>query len=356
MAYTIKKFTELKDTSEVRIEVTLPPEEFASYRTKALHKLGKVVKLDGFRKGKAPEAVLLKHIGEGGVLEEAANLAIADVYPQVLREKELLIIDAPMVTITTLASGELLAFTLQAPVPPVFKLPNYTKLATKHLASAGAPEVTDEEVHNALVGIRRQRKYIELIESKVAPEKAATEADTTKEEELPELDEGFLKLLGDFESADAFTAEVRTNILHEKEAHERNKRRAALLDALVADTTIPLPPVLVAHELDRLQAQFEADLTRVGSTLNAYLKSVNKTAEHFLEELKPQAEKQAKLQLILNKIAEEEKLVPEEATVEHEAAHLLEHHKDADPRAARAYVTMQLCNQMVLEKLEEIAA
>ena len=126
-----------------------------------------------------------------------------------------------------------------------------------------------------------------------------------------------------------------------------------IIEDIVNDTKITIPTVLISHESDRLQAQFEDDLKRVGSNLNAYLKSVDKTSEQFLEELKPQAIKQAKLQLILNKIAEEEKIIPKQEQVEVETNHLLQHHKDANKDSVMAYVTMQLRNQMVFDFLEK---
>lgn len=355
MIYTIKKYSELKDSSEVRAEIEVSAEHFAPYRTKAIQALSKTLKADGFRKGKVPESVLVKHVGESGILEEAANLAIGDIYPQVLKEKELLILDTPMITITNLVANETFTFTMQAAIPPVFILPEYTKLAQKHLQKGTEPEVSDDEVQKALVSIRRQHKYISLMQDNVAPESAATEADKTPEADLPELDESTFTQLG-VKDLDELTAEVRANIAKEKTAQEKNKARTALLDALVADTKIPLPPVLISHEIDRLQAQFEGDLQRVGSNLNAYLKSVGKTAEQFHEELKPQAEKQAKLQLILNKIAETAELTPNNDEVKHETEHVLKHHPEADERAAAAYVTMTLRNQMVMAHLEQLAA
>jgi trigger factor len=191
------------------------------------------------------------------------------------------------------------------------------------------------------------------VQKNIAPEKAQTEAQKADEKDLPELDTEFLETLGGFKSLDEFKVALRENIQKDKDAKELNKRRSAFVEDIVSKTTIALPTVLISHELDRLQAQFEGDLQRVGSDLNAYLKSINKTSEAFLEELKPQAEQQAKLQLILNKIAEEEKLEPSAETVEAETKHLMEHHKDVNESNAKAYITMQLRNQQVFDMLEK---
>jgi FKBP-type peptidyl-prolyl cis-trans isomerase (trigger factor) len=349
--YTITDFKELAETSEVKISVKIEAKKLAEYMDTAIKHFGKAVKVSGFRPGKIPKEVIVKNVGEAAILEEASNIAIKDSYPAVLKEKKLLIIDAPMITVTKVAPENDLEYTLTAPVPPTFATPDYKAAAKKAFGTAVKVTVTEKEIKEAIIDLRRRRKHIELVQKNIAPEKAQTEAEKTKEADLPELDAEFLETLGGFKDMKEFTVQLKETMTKDKEAKELNKRRAQFVDE-ITEVEIALPTVLVSHELDRLQAQFEGDLQQVGTTLNAYLKSVDKTSEAFLEELKPQAEKQAKLQLILNAISEAEKLVPTKKDVEHELTHLLEHHKDADKDSARAYVTMQLRNQMVFAYLE----
>ncbi len=350
--YTIKDFNELKDSSEIKVSITVDKKDIEKYVDKALKHFSKIVKIDGFRAGKVPKEVIIKNVGEAAIAEEAANLAIKDTYPQVLKEKELLIIDAPMITITQMGRDKDLEYVLTAPTPPQFTLADYKKFAKSAFGVKAEIKVTEDELAASILDLRKRRKQIELVQKNIAPEKAQVEADKVKEKDLPELDNEFLETLGGFKSMDEFKVQLKETIQKDKEAKDLNKRRAQFVEDVVSKTKISLPTVLISHELDRLQAQFEGDLQQVGSNLNAYLKSINKTSEQFLEELKPQAEKQAKLQLILNKISEEEKLIPEQKTVEAETKHLLEHHKDANKDSAMAYVTMQIRNQMVFDFLE----
>ncbi len=352
MTYIIKQYKDLLKTSEVTATIAVPQDDFTKYFAQALKHFGKAVKVSGFRPGKVPKDVIIKNVGKAAILEEAANMAIKDTYPKVLNEKKLLIIDAPVINLSELKEGEGIEYTLTAPVPPSFKLPDYKKIAKKHFGTVASIPVTDKEVADAMLDLRRRRKQIELIQKKVAPEKAMAEAQEVKEADLPELDAEFLETLGGFKSLEEFTVALRENLQKDKDAKELNKRRSEFVKTVVSKTDIALPTVLLSHELDRLQAQFEGDLQRVGSNLNAYLKSINKTSEAFLDELKPQAQEQAKLQLILNKIAEEESLTPEQKTVDAETKLLMEHHKDVNKDNARAYITMQMRNQMVFNFLE----
>ncbi len=350
--YKITKFKDLPETSEVTMTIEVPAKVFDSYIAKAYSHFSKVVKVSGFRPGKVPKEVVLKQVGKSAILEEASKMTLQDTYPKALEEKGLLIIDAPVIKLGELKESEPLEYTLTAPVPPVFKTPDYKKASEKIFSKPIEVKVTDKEVADSMLDLRKRRKQIELVQQGTEPQKAQEEAEKVKESDLPEIDVEFLETLGGFKSLDEFKVQLKETIKKDKEAKELNKRRAEFVDAVVDNTEIHLPTVLISHELDRLKGQFEADLQQVGGTLEGYLKDANKTLESFLEELKPQAIKQAKLQLILNKIAEEEKLAPEAETVEAQVKHLLEHYKDANEDSIRAYITMQLRNQMVFDFLE----
>src|ERR1035437_805959 len=100
--YTIKATNKLPH-SEVEITVELPAAVLDEYRKKAIVALGKEAELDGFRKGHVPENVLISKIGEGRILEEAAELALQEVTPNILAEEKMNFISQPRVSVTKLA-------------------------------------------------------------------------------------------------------------------------------------------------------------------------------------------------------------------------------------------------------------
>jgi len=89
--------------SEVEIEGELEPEIFESYFAKALKKIGETLKLDGFRKGKVPENVLLSKVPEIRILEEMAELALSEHYPKIIESEKIDAISRPEISITKLA-------------------------------------------------------------------------------------------------------------------------------------------------------------------------------------------------------------------------------------------------------------
>ena len=94
------------------------------------------------------------------------------------------------------------------------------------------------------------------------------------------------------------------------------------------------------------------DITKFGLKFEEYLKQMQKTEPQAREEFRTQARKRAKLQLALNKLADEEKVVAEPAAVEVEIKHALEHFPQARPDLVRIHIETVLRNEQVLKLLE----
>ena len=138
----------------------------------------------------------------------------------------------------------------------------------------------------------------------------------------------------------------------DKKNQAREKRRIAIADGIEAKSTIELPDVMINSELDRTEAQFKADIERMGLKVEDYLNHAKKTIDDLRTDWKPSAEKKAKLQLILNAISEKENLHPSKEDIDNEVNHIVEHYKDADRERAEAYAETILTNEKVFEWLE----
>ena len=98
----------------------------------------------------------------------------------------------------------------------------------------------------------------------------------------------------------------------------------------------------------------ESDITQMGLKFEDYLKHLNKTKEDLKKEFHKDAEKKAKLGLILHKISEVEKITADPEQVKSEVAHILEHYKETDPTRARLHAENVLTNEKVFQFLENI--
>lgn len=338
-------------TSEVEVSADIPKEIIASYRDQALTSFTQTLELPGFRKGKAPKEAVLKHVGEGPLLMEAAERAISEELPKLFASENLLIIDTPQVTIGAVSLDAPLHFTAKAPLPPSVELPDYKKIAKKHPAPEGDFAATEEEIADALNHLKRERMRIEFMEGGMEHSSALEKSRSADAKELPDLDDTFVQSLG-FESAAAFADSVKTNISSEKKRSAEEKRRAEMLDDLVKNATIAIPPIMLQWELDEIEAQFKEDVKRMGATWENYLKLSGKTRDEVRTSWLETAEKRVKTRLILDAIAGKENITPPQEAIDHELAHLKEHHPGGDEAHMRAYVTRSKRVEAVLRFLE----
>ena len=145
----------------------------------------------------------------------------------------------------------------------------------------------------------------------------------------------------------------KENIKLEKENQAKEKTRLKIVEKIIDDSEIDMPAILVEAELDKILFRMESDITQMGMKFDDYLKHLNKSVEDLRKDFRKDAEKKAKLGLVLNKISELEKIKPEEEDVAAEVAHLLEHYKDADPERARIHTENVLTNERVFQFLEK---
>lgn len=151
------KITKL-DKSQVEITGAISAETFSSFRSKALQNINEEITLDGFRKGKIPEAILISKVGEMPILEEMAELAIARVYPEIIINEKIDALGRPDVSITKLAAGNPLEFKIVTAVTPEIKLADYKKISKEEsVKKIEVAEVTDKDVDDALLRIRKSR-------------------------------------------------------------------------------------------------------------------------------------------------------------------------------------------------------
>ena len=172
------------------------------------------------------------------------------------------------------------------------------------------------------------------------------------EPELPELNDEFVRSLGPFKDVTDFKDKLKENIKLEKSNQIREKTRLKIVEKIIENTEVEMPEILIDVELDKILYRMESDITQMGLKFEDYLKHLNKTVEDLKKEFRNDAEKKAKLGLILNKIAEEEKIIPDAEQVANEVAMILEHYKEADPERARIHAENVLTNEKVFEFLE----
>jgi len=349
MKITINKL----DKSEVEIIGILPIAEFEKYEDKALVVIGDRLELPGFRKGKAPASVVREHATEMMILEEMAEQALNENYPKILVENKIDAIGRPQIAITKIAKGSDLEFKIHTAVLPVMDLPDYKKLAgdqNKNKDFKKEIVIDEADIEKTILELRKVRAHQAMPKHEHEDNEEAHPELT--EEQLPVFDDEFAKSFGDFANADAFKDKIRGNMKIEKETEQKDKLRLLIVEELIKESKGEIPAILIESEIDKMMYRMEADVTNAGLKFEDYLTQISKTEEQLRVEWRADAEKRAKLQVIIQNISEKENLKPSEEEIEIEVTKILTMYKDADPIRARAYVENMLENEKVFTFLE----
>ncbi|MBX4198164.1 hypothetical protein KW782_02395 [Candidatus Parcubacteria bacterium] len=194
------------------------------------------VTIPGFRKGHIPEKVLVDRVGEVAILEEAAELALKDVAPEIIEKNVPNYIGRPRINITKLAPGNPLEFKLTIDVMPEVKLPDYKKIAEAEMSKKeDKVEVTEKDINDVIEEIRKQRAHHAYhLAHKDDTEHKHSDEDIDKHK--PEFNDEFVKTVGNFTSVEDFKTKARENLIQEKQNKVLEKRRNELLEKLVAET------------------------------------------------------------------------------------------------------------------------
>lgn len=145
--------TTVKNLSDTKVSLTISvtAEELKKAELVSLDKLGKTVKVPGFRKGKVPASVVAKHIDPQTLQAELLDNAISKAVAEAFTTEDIQAIDRPEVEVKKYVPGSELEFTAEVEIIPAVKLGEYTKLKAKKKVES----VTDKDVTEIIDRMRQ---------------------------------------------------------------------------------------------------------------------------------------------------------------------------------------------------------
>jgi trigger factor len=355
---------------ERRLQVSVPPARVAEARNKAAGRVAKQVRIPGFRPGKAPTAMIRKQYAQA-IDQEAVEALLREAFETVLSKEKLELVTQPHAHDVKFGEDDGLSFELHCEVRPEIKLEKLSGFRVMRPKDA----ITDEQVQEQLDQMRDQRAAWQPAEGKplegdlVTVMLATADEDGTmpegkdyrlvmgagqaiapieelvmtlaqgetkeqmvkwpedfpdeaqrgkskmvhatltevKRKSLPALDDAFAREMGDFESLAAFTAVVKKDLSESAVREADSAARTQLLDEIVTANPFDIPPSWVKQ------------------MVQAYAEAYKIPQEEFLkfaDEIRGMAEKQVRRDLILDTIAEREKLAATEGDVDDKVAEL----------------------------------
>ena len=149
-----------------------------------------------------------------------------------------------------------------------------------------------------------------------------------KRKELPVLDDAFAREVGDFESLDALTTAVRTDLEENTKRDAEASVRQQLLDEIASANPFALPPSWVNQLIDGYMQAYQVP---------------EEEREKFRQEFRPVAERQVRRDLIIDTLAEREGLKATEADIDDRVADVA-NKRGADP--SQVYASLQKAGRL----------
>ncbi|MBR6736310.1 MAG: trigger factor, partial [Oscillospiraceae bacterium] len=177
-----------------------------------------------------------------------------------------------------------------------------------------------------------------------------------KERQLPELDDEFAKDISEFDTIEAYKADMRAKMEESAKAQADAEFENALLAQVVANMTVEVPECMINSRIDELVQDFGFRMSQQGLNLKDFLRYTGDTEEKFRANFRDQAETQVKTRLAMEAIAKAEGIVVSDEDLDAEYAKLAEmYHMEAD-KIREVIAARELSEDIACRKAIEVVA
>ncbi len=356
---------------KIDLTIEIEPEKVAEAYNQAYKEFGKVTSVPGFRKGKAPRAILEKYVAEESVRREVADILVTQAYPAAIEQEKIEPYADPEFNVEELEEGKPAKFKASVPLPPKVELGEYKGIKV----TKTKVEATDADVDLEVKNIQDRRTTAEKVEDRGVQEtdiviaeissnvddgpmcepkrsliqigqnvpgfdeqimglkpgerksfeltypddfedealrgkksKFDVSVESLRERKAPELNDEFAKEVGGFENMDALRAHIKQQIIEFRENESERDVERQIVEGIVANSEIHLPEVLVEHEIGHDMQEIQASLNRQNLTIDQYLRNVGKDREEFFKELYESAERRLKAGMAMGEVSDKENI------------------------------------------------
>jgi trigger factor len=383
--------TKKSEGVERLLEVSVPLEAVREAEEKTARRYASTVRLPGFRPGKVPTAVVRKRFKDA-IRQQVLETLVNEAFQEVVQRERLRVAAQPHVHDVKFADGQPLTFELHVEVRPEIELARVSGFRLKRATT----EVTEEQVREQLEQLRDQRAAWTPVEEQPAPGDMVTVELATAEDggevvegkeyrivlgagqaiagieelimdltpgatterpvkwpddfpdeaqrgrtklvrlmlkdvkrkSLPDLDDAFAREVGDFDSLDSLRAAIERDLTDHVRREADAAVRSQLLDEIASANRFDVPQSWVSQLID--------------GYMQAY-KVPEPERERFAAEFRSVAERQVRRDLIIDTLAEREKLAATEADIDDRVAEVASK-RNADP--AQVYASLQKAGRL----------
>ena len=138
------------------------------------------------------------------------------------------------------------------------------------------------------------------------------------ETQLPALDDDFAKDISEFDTLDAYKADVRAKLEAQAAERDNNAFTNAVIEKVMANATVEIPDAMVERQIDSMVRNFEARLAQQGLKLADFMKYTGQDEKAFRGQYRDQAEKSVRANLVLEAVENAEKFEATEEEIDAE--------------------------------------
>lgn len=175
------------------------------------------------------------------------------------------------------------------------------------------------------------------------------------EPKLPKLDDAFAKKAGPFENMNELKADIKKELLKQKEQQTVDAYKDALITELVEKSNVPVPDVLVDDQMRSIERDFEQNLMYQGMTIDSYISTshFNDIDEWRSKEVRPAAHRRVQAGLALSELTKQEKITASDEEIDTHIENHKEQYKN-NPEALKQFespeVRRDIANHFLTEK------
>jgi trigger factor len=383
------------------LELEIPAEDVTKETEKVAKEFAKMARVPGFRPGKAPIALIKRKFADD-IKGEVLQTLVPGRVEKAVTEAKLTPVSQPQVEKLEFNEGQPLKFTATFEVLPEFELGNYKELeiempemklseedvtktleemqqraatfapvegravengdhvqvkllgtpedggeplqAESVLCHVGAEETMEpfnENLRGANVGDHRKFDVTypaDYPDAKLAGKKFHYALDVLgiKNKKLPELNDEFAKDVSDATSLEELKKKIQESLEHQRDHRQKDLQREKIIAELVKLHDFPVPESLVEHQMDVRLERVVRSLAQQGVDPRA----VNVDWVALRKKQEDRAKDDVKAELVIDRIATEEKIDTTEEELQHELEHMGSHSGEA-AEAIRARLTKQ---------------
>ena len=148
----------------------------------------------------------------------------------------------------------------------------------------------------------------------------ACKINSIKHRELPELNDEFVKKVSTFQTVDEYKADIRKNMEANAERRAVEAQRQAVIDKAVENMTVDLPPVMIDNRVTQMINELDAQLQSSGMNIQQYMAFSGMDMDKLREEYRENAKKAVLTEIMLERVAQTEKLTVTQGELNFEIA------------------------------------